>query len=123
MTDNTTDNAKTQNRSAGFYEAKGMARYTLIIGKEHKDKLDSFASKFGISQGNVVEVLLDQANQEVLAPFFNTKAGMGGRGRKASKTATQRDLIKMLKGMTPEQLEAAQKSIQAVKAPEPATVV
>ncbi|GEM_PF-3687237 len=109
----------TQKRSKGYYESLGMCRYTLILNKSHKEKLISLAKEFHITQGSVIEAFLDHFNKEEFVPHFKAKVPKGtGVGRK-TQSATQRDLINMLKGMTPEQLEAAQKSIQAVKTPEP----
>lgn len=102
----------------GYYEALGMCRYTLILGKEHKTKLHDLSKKFGVTQGVAIEVLLENLDEEKLAPAFALKAPKaGGRPRGSHQEVKQRDLHVLLKGMTPEQLIAAQAAIQAVKAP------
>lgn len=106
-------------KTKGYYEALGMCRYTLILGKEHKTKLHDLAKKYGVTQGVAIEVLLENFDEEKLAPAFALKAPKAA-GRPGGQEVKQRDLHVLLKGMTPEQLIAAQAAIQAVKAPKEA---
>ena len=108
------ENSRT--KSKGYYEALGMCRYTLILGKEHKTKLHDLAKKYGVTQGVAIEVLLENIDEEKLAPTFALKTPKAA-GRPGGQEVKQRDLHVMLKGMTPEQLVAVQAAIQAVKTP------
>ena len=106
------ENSRTKTK--GHYEALGMCRYTLILGKEHKVKLRDLAKKYGVTQGVAIEALLENFDEEKLAPTFALKTPKAA-GRPGGQEVKQRDLHILLKGMTPEQLIAAQAAIQAVK--------
>lgn len=94
-----------QGKATGFYEKKGMARYTLILTETHKTKLKGVATAYGISQGDVVEILLDQMNTNHLDPFLKAKRNSKIDGRSPGGL-TQTAVIKKFKGATPEQLAA-----------------
>ncbi len=97
------------------YEALNMVRYTLILGKSQKEKLSKLAKQFKITQSSVIEALVDNVDMQVMTSHFEAKERR--RGGRTAQTATQRDLINMLKGMTKEQLEAAQEAVKGIKAP------
>lgn len=107
----------TDRQNKGFYEAKGLSRYTMILAKKHKDKLAEIAEKYEMSQGNVIEVLLDTFSDNLSGATLREKAKTVPKGGRKSNGPTQLEVLKMLKGMTTEQLSAAQAAIQAVKEP------
>jgi len=95
---------------ADFYKDKDVARYTMVLSEPHKDKLKKVSKTYGISQGEVVEVLLDQMNLGLLGGHFEAK-----RKSKTSDRISQRAVIEQLKGLTPEQLKAVEAAIAATK--------
>lgn len=105
-----------EKKTAGYYESLGMSRYTLILGKQHKEKLGQLAKKYRITQGSVIEAFLDSADLAAMEPHFQAKETKGG-GR-VTQPVTQRDLINSLKGMSAEEMAAAQAAIAAIKTKE-----
>jgi len=95
---------------ADFYKEKGMSRYTLILSEAHREKLKKVAKTYNITQGEVVEVLLDQMNLGLLGGHLEAK-----RKSKTSDRVSQRTVIEELKGLTPEQLMAVKAAIAAAK--------
>lgn len=85
----------------GFYEEKGYVRQMVILPKAHKDKMKKLAKVYGISQGAVVEVLLDKMNLNTLGPYFEEKH----KSKSGGKT-TKTELVKKMKDLTPEQIAA-----------------
>ncbi len=98
-------------KTKDFYAEKGMARYTMILGPAHKDKIENVAKTYGISQGNVIEVLLDQMDESLLGSYFEAKKTVKGT-RQGAKGA----IVAKLKGLTPEQLRAAEAYIASLSA-------
>ncbi|MBI5791454.1 MAG: hypothetical protein HZA63_08270 [Rhodocyclales bacterium] len=74
-------------------------RYTVFLAEHHKDQIAKLAKTYRITRGEVVEVMLDQANLGHFAPHFETK-----RKSKEVVRVTQSSVIKKFKGATPEQL-------------------
>lgn len=101
-------------KTSGYYESLGMCRYTLILANGHKEKLKLLAKQFRLTQGSIIEAFLDNVDLERMTSIFKAKETKGG-GRKSNQPVTQRSLIEMLKGMTAEQLAAAQEAILAAK--------
>lgn len=95
---------------ADYYKDKDVSRYTLILSETHKEKLKKVAKTYSITQGEVVEVLLDQMNLGLLGGHLEAK-----RKTKTSDRVSQRSVIEQLKGLTPEQLKAAEAAIAALK--------
>lgn len=89
-----------------FYKDKGKLRYTVITTEQHREKLNKIAKTYRISQGDVIEVLLDQANLGLLGHHFDAK-----RESKSDGKLTKTELMKKMKGLTPEQLAAIEKII------------
>lgn len=96
--------------STGFYEEKGMARYTMILPREHKDKIAAVAKSFKISQGEVVEVLLEEMEVSMLRSRFEAK-----RNAKRSNKSSRREILEKMKGLTPEELKAVEETIVKLK--------
>lgn len=93
-----------------FYKDKDVSRYTIVMSDGHKEKLKKVAKTYGITQGDVVEVLLDQMNLGLLGGHLEAK-----RKVKTSDRVSQRAVIEQLKGLTPEQLKAVEAAIAATK--------
>jgi hypothetical protein len=94
-----------------FYKDKGMTRYTLILPQAHKDKIEAIAKSHKISQGAVMEVLLDHMDLNALDQFFETKNKVK-RVNKSSK----RQIIENMKDLNPEQLAEVNSQIAKIKA-------
>lgn len=95
---------------SGFYEEKGMTRYGMVIPADTKEKLDSVAKTYGLSQGDVVQVLIEEMNAEALHDIFNAKRESKVDGRK-TRTDFQRKLSKSVNKLTPEQIAVLNETI------------
>lgn len=100
---------KEQDRSPGFYEARGKVRHMLILEKSSKERLKEIAKRFGLTQGEVADVLIANADINALEAngLFRLKAETGG----VKKTA----LAKKMKEATPEQLAEIQRILEGQK--------
>lgn len=105
-----TENAKPASRTTGFYEQKGLVRYTVIFSPVHREKLKQTAKQFGITQGEVVEVMLDQLDANAMAPHFQAKKTGKAEGR-----ITKTELVKKMKDLTPAQLAAIEAIVSQKK--------
>ncbi len=96
---------KERNQSKGFYEAKGMVRHVVILTEAHKTKLKQLAKTYNITQGEVVEVLLDLEPQDRhgWSVWFEAK-----RDAKHEGKTTKTDLAKKVREASPETLAAIQ---------------
>lgn len=99
---------------AGFYEEKGMVRYTMILPKAYKEKIEQIAKAFKITQGEVVEVLLDQSDINPSGAF--DAAFVEKRASKATKKSSKRGIIADMKNLSPEDLAVVAEAIAKVKA-------
>lgn len=90
-----------QDQSKGFYEAKGMVRQTVILTEGHKERLKQLAKLHNVTQGEVIEVLLDYTDFEMFADKFKAKKAVKSEGK-----LTKGDLLKKMTNLTPEQLAA-----------------
>ena len=89
--------------TSDHYKSRGLTRYTLILPETHKTAIETLAKKYKLSQGQIVEVLLEQmVDEDRLAPFFRHKAETKTDGR--SKKHPKRELLKDMKDLTLEQL-------------------
>ena len=84
-----------------FYEERGLVRHMVILSPEHREILKTEAKKVKLTQGELLEVLLDNADFTALAGKLKEKK----EGKTAGKL-TKNDLLKRMKGLTPEQLAA-----------------
>lgn len=92
------------------YSEKGMIRQMIILPEAARDHLKAVAKQFKLTQGEVVEVLLAVA-PEIMADLedhFEAKRA----NRKDGRT-TKAELVKSMKGLTPEQIVAIQAIIDA----------
>ena len=89
--------------TADHYKSRGLTRYTLILPETHKTAIETLAKRHKITQGQIIEVLLENMpDEEILAPFFRHKAETKTDGR--SKKHPKRELLKDMKDLTLEQL-------------------
>ncbi|TCJ12868.1 hypothetical protein EZJ19_11570 [Parasulfuritortus cantonensis] len=93
--------------STGFYEDKGMKRRMVIMDDPHFAKLKTFSKGVKLTQGEFLEVLLDAVDIEVLKPVIEAKKNQKGAGK-----LTKSELIKKMKGLTPEQLAAIEAIVE-----------
>lgn len=93
--------SETQEQNAGFYEQKGMVRHMIILPEAHKVKLKRIAKTYAITQGEVVEVMLDQINLDQMGSHFEAKRALKDDGR-LSKSV----LVNKMKTLSPEQMRA-----------------
>jgi ribosomal protein S15P/S13E len=96
----------TTNSKVDYYKNKGLTRYTIILPLAHKERLDNLGKTYGLNQGEVLEVMLDQMDHTALKPHFEAKAAAKVDGRKGEKEGSKRALISKLKDLTPEQIAA-----------------
>lgn len=96
---------KEQNKS--YYEERGSIRQMVILSQDHCSRLKSLAKQYKLNTGEVMEVLLDNANFEALNSKFVEKHASKRDGR-----TIKSELLKKLKEMSPEQLEAIMKGNQ-----------
>jgi len=81
-------------------EEKGK-RYAIVVEQTVQEKLAKIAKTYKISQGAVVETLMDSADMSKLEEAFKARREAKVAGR-TGKTA----ILKRLSKLTPEQLEA-----------------
>jgi hypothetical protein len=90
-----------QIQSKDFYAEKGMTRHMVILTHEHRNALKAESKKVSLTQGEFIEVLLDNTDFDTLSEKFKEK--------KAGKTEgklTKADILKKMTNLTPEQLAA-----------------
>lgn len=81
-------------------------RYTIIIGVEQQQKLATLAKENGISQADVIEVLVDNADDSLKMAFAAKKESkVETRGRK-------KDLVKAINALSPEEKAAILEQLQ-----------
>jgi len=97
--------------SKEFYKDKGLTRYMMVLPQIQKDKIEKVAKSFKISQGAVLEVLLDNMDLNALDQFFAAK-----REAKNSNKGSKRQIIEKMKGLKPEQLAEIEAHIAKVAA-------
>lgn len=83
--------------------SKEINRWTVVLPQAYKNKVEDFASKHRITQGEVLEVLLDQINVEVIGSHFEAKREnkVAQRGKMSE---TKKVLMEKLKDMSPDEI-------------------
>lgn len=94
---------KKENRSTNFYENKGMIRQTIILTPKYIEILRTTSKANGLTQGELVEALLDNVNSESFIHSIVAK-----RDEKASGRTKKVSLVNKLKSLTPEQFAAVE---------------
>jgi hypothetical protein len=90
----------------GYYEQRGYVRHMIILPDSYKAKLKKLAKSYMISQGEVIEVFLDQSNLSTLDEDFKNK-----RQSKVGDKSSKAELLRKMKDLTPEQLAEIQKIV------------
>ena len=95
--------SENQDRSQGFYEQQGKVRHMVILEKDSKTRLKDLSKRFNLTQGEVLDVMIEHGNIDELAAagkFEEKKAG------KREGKVTKGELLKKMKDLTSEQLAA-----------------
>lgn len=95
--------------------AKETVRYTIETLPATRDCLATIAKQFKLSQGDVIDVLLEQ-NKAVLEPLAAALAAKREHKVKArvSRMSPKQALYQQIKSLSPAQLEAALKAAKEV---------
>jgi len=92
-------------------ETTQRTRYSIDIDGPHREQLAAIAKAYKLSQGEVIETLLDYAGEDDgIKPLFVAK-----REAKVAARKPKNALYQKFKGLTPAQLEAALKAAEQVK--------
>lgn len=109
-----------KSRTTGFYEAKGMIRRTVILNKCYPETLAKLAEDYGITQGEVVEALLDYASENDLKETFIAKGSVARNAATNPKKITKTAVVKAIqsdKEITPEKLAQIEAILKGTTAP------
>jgi hypothetical protein len=87
-----------QDQSAEFYASRGQSRYMIITKLEVKDRLKEIGKRYGISQGDVVDVLVENTNFDSLVEQMEDKRSV----RLAIDGRVKTDLAKRISLLSPE---------------------
>lgn len=79
---------------------KERVRFSIDMPADYQAKLAELAKRFKITQGEAVQVMLDQIRLLPEAPF------VAKREEKVAARQPRKDLYKKLKSLSPEQLAA-----------------
>lgn len=79
-------------------EPDKQTRYTVVVGKLAQARLASIAKQFKISQGAVMEVMIDNVDVQVLEDQFKAR-----REQKVQSRGSKTELLEKMKKLTPEQ--------------------
>ncbi|MDO9334056.1 MAG: hypothetical protein Q7T57_05990, partial [Dehalococcoidales bacterium] len=93
-----------------YYDEKGKVRFMMVTSKEHKAELTRRCKSLGISQGAMLEVLLDL--YDGLDPQAIKDAAAKQQVSKRSGRVSTSAVSKKLKGLPKEQLAAIEKFIE-----------
>ena len=102
--------------TAEYYKQKGLTRYTIIFPESHKAKVDIVAGQYGLTAGDVIEVLIDRMNVADIAEHLQFKRDNKVDGR--TKGTPKKKLVESLKGLSPEQLSAIEAQIKKMRSAE-----
>lgn len=81
-------------------QSEKLARYTIAVSEEHQASLSQLAKKHKLSQGEVIEVMLDRiANDNGAEEAFAAR-----RHDKIVKRNSKKTLTGKIKSLTPEQI-------------------
>jgi hypothetical protein len=90
-------------QSKDFYELRGKVRHMVILDPSHKARLKAWAKQYKLTQGEIMEVLIDQADLNALEPHF---AAHRFKRISEDETSLKKTVVKNIKSATPEQLAA-----------------
>lgn len=84
-------------------------RFSISLPESHQARLGEIAKQYRITQGEVIETLLEFADHAALALRYQAV-----REEKVAARRPKKDLLKQLNGLTSEQLERLLKQAQGV---------
>jgi hypothetical protein len=84
-----------------YYESKGLKRHMIVVKPETQEKLKVLAKQQGIMQGEIIDVILKEADMELFEGGFAAVRASKNSERAASPKAVIKD---KLKEASPEQL-------------------
>lgn len=93
-----------------FYEDKGMIRYTVILTPQNKEKLAVIAKRFDVSQIDLVNILVEDANADDL--YLQSRLAKIAAA-KADRPLTVSAVKKKIKDLSPEKLAEIDRLIGA----------
>jgi Spy/CpxP family protein refolding chaperone len=79
-------------------EPDKQTRYTVVVGKLAQARLASIAKQFKISQGAVMEVMIENVDVQALEDQFKAR-----REQKVQSRGSKTELLEKIKKLTPEQ--------------------
>lgn len=88
-------------------------RFSIDLNERHRDALAAIAKSYKITQGEVIEVLLDRA--DTTGDHLLGAALMAKRTSKVARRAPKKELYKQFKNLTPEQLQVALEAAQKLQ--------
>lgn len=84
-------------------EEKTTDRYTVVLPVQYKEKITTLAKQHKISQGEVLEVLLDKMEPDMLGHHFDAKREAKVAHR-AENSTVRKQLLTKIKNLPPEEL-------------------
>lgn len=103
-------NGVEEKNSSTYYEEKGKVRFMMVTSIEHKAELTRRCKSLRVSQGALLEIFLDFADD--IDPVSMSLAVETKRQQKKSARVSFSSINKRLKGFTKEQLLAVEKAIE-----------
>lgn len=85
----------TELKEPGFYEQRGYVRHTLILRPVYKEQIKSIAKLHKVTQGELVEALIDVMDIDKLANNLSQRRELA---------PSKSDLMKKLKGISQEKI-------------------
>jgi hypothetical protein len=85
-------------------------RHMITLPEQQKEKLKKLSKDFHLTQGEIVDVLLEQIDLSLMGQHFEAR-----RNGKLSGRSIQTDLIKKMKGLSQEQIAAIQSILSTAK--------
>lgn len=79
---------------------KDIKRFTVVCDEQHQDALAVLAKRYKITQGEVIEVMLDHMNEEDFAAHFEAR-----RNEKVAARKSKSALMERLSGLSAEQVQ------------------
>lgn len=79
-------------------EQDKQTRYTVVVDKLAQTRLASIAKQFKISQGAVMEVMIQNVDVQALEEQFKAR-----REKKVQSRGSKTELLQKIKKLTPEQ--------------------
>ena len=98
-----------------FAQHENYTRDSFILKNTSLDKLRAIAKEFRLTKGDVMDVLIENADTAALKDIF-AQCRIDKIHERAKNRVTQRDIYAELRGLTPEQLAKIKEAINEQKA-------